>query len=238
MKMACGENPKNQYGQEKRIMPESRLGEGYLFRRAFQDALDFKNSQDIWCENAISLSDKHGVNAYKQMLIPFPENEDLEVLSSLLRGHVDLHNHCYETYDMEMMLRNANKFNFKVTTFHHALEAWRVADKLALENISVAIFADHWGYKKEADGTSVRAAQILSKAGVKVTLKSDHPVLNSQHLIFEAQKAHHYGLDSTLALKSVTSIAAEVLKIGDRVGKISRGFDGDFVVWNRFILLI
>ena len=105
-----------------------------------------------------------------------------------------------------MMVRLTHEFGFKIQTFHHALEAWRVADMLAEEGISVAIFADHWGYKKEAFDTSVRAAQILSEKGVQVAFKSDHPVLNSQNLIYEAAKGHHYGLSPELAIKSVTSI--------------------------------
>ena len=69
----------------------------------------------------------------------------------------------------------------------------------------MAIFADHWGFKKEAYGTSVRAAQILSSQGIPVMFKSDHPVLNAQHLIYEPQKAHHYGLNPDIAIASVTS---------------------------------
>jgi len=78
------------------------------------------------------------------------------------------------------MVRHSHEFGYKITAFHHALEAWQVPDMLAKENISAAIFSDHWGYKKEAYDTSVRAATILTNAGVKVAFKSDHPVLNAQ----------------------------------------------------------
>ncbi len=81
---------------------------------------------------------------------------------------------------MEMMIRTSHEFGFKISTFHHALEAWKIAPLLAAENISVAIIADLWGYKREAYGTSVKAAQILFEAGVSVAFKSDHPVTNSQ----------------------------------------------------------
>ncbi|TPX55745.1 hypothetical protein PhCBS80983_g05069 [Powellomyces hirtus] len=96
--------------------------------------------------------------------------------------------------------------------------------------------ADNWGYKKEAYDTSVRAGAILRAAGVDVAYKSDHPVLNSQHLIFEAAKAHHYGLEAEDAIASVTSVPARKLGLGHRVGTIAPGYDADVVVWNAYPL--
>ncbi len=149
MKMACGENAKSFYGN-RGISPDSRLGEGWLFRDAFNHAKSLKEKQDSWCENADEIINRHGEkHAYQFMDRVFPEELKYESLAALLRGNVLLHNHCYETYDLEMMIRHAKEFGYRVTTFHHALEAWRLADLLAAENISVAIFADHWAYKKE-----------------------------------------------------------------------------------------
>ncbi|KAJ3210089.1 hypothetical protein HDU82_008790 [Entophlyctis luteolus] len=105
--------------------------------------------------------------------------------------------------------------------------------KLAHENISVAIFADHSLYKREAYKHSVRAGQILSSAGAKVAYKSDHPVLNAQHLVYEAQKSAHYGLDEDLAFMAVTSIPADRIGAGWRIGRISEGYDADVLIWNR-----
>lgn len=79
-----------------------------------------------------------------------------------------------------MMIRHSHEYGYKITAFHHALEAWQVAELLAKEKISTAIFSDLWGYKKEAYGSSTRASEILTKAGVNVAFKSDHPVLNAQ----------------------------------------------------------
>jgi hypothetical protein len=66
----------------------------------------------------------------------------------MLRQKVILNTHCYETYDLESLVKLSKEFNFKITAFHHALEAWLVPDLLKDNNISAAIFADHWGYKK------------------------------------------------------------------------------------------
>ena len=137
-----------------------------------------------------------------------------------------------------MIVRLSKEFNFTISAFHHALEAWRVPELLKDNGIGAALFADHWGYKREAYDTSVNASQILTRAGVKVALKSDHPFLNSQHLMYEAAKAHHYGLASDLAIQAVTSVPASLMGQDWRIGYIKPGYDGDVVVWNQYILLI
>ena len=151
-----------------------------------------------------------------------------------------------------MMIRHSHEYGYKIQAFHHALEAWRVADMIHYENISTALFADNWGYKKEAYESSVHAAELLTAAGVKVAFKSDHPVLNAQviiflsffyhesnkHLIFEAQKAHFYGLDAKSAIKSVTSISAENIGATHRIGSVAPGYDADLVIWNTHPLIL
>lgn len=98
---------------------------------------------------------------------------------------------------------------------------------------SQLIQADHWGYKKEAYGSSVHAAELLTAAGVKVAFKSDHPVLNAQHLVYEAAKAHSYGLNATLAIQAITSVPAGLMGVDDRIGYIRPGYDADMVIWNK-----
>ncbi|KAJ3180590.1 hypothetical protein HDU85_003994 [Gaertneriomyces sp. JEL0708] len=233
MKMACGENAKTFYG-EKGMLPGSRLGEGWLFRKYFEAARDLLQQQDDWCTAAEAAENKYGKDAARFFVSGrFPEEQKYESLVALLRGDVRLNTHCYETYDLEMMVRHSHEFGFKITTFHHALEAWRVPELLVRENISVAIFADNWAYKKEAYDASVYDGVVLSDAGVEVAYKSDHPVLNAQHLIHEAAKAHHYGLSAELAIKSVTSVPATKLGAGHRIGQLKPGYDADAVIWDR-----
>lgn len=135
MKMACGENPKRVYGS-KGIMPESRLGSGWMFRERFDAAKKLKQDQDEWCAR----SEKNS---------KFPTDLALESLVALLRGQVKLNVHCYEvyfsiynfkTYDLEMMVRNSHEFGFNISAFHHALEAWKVPSLLKENNIGAAIF--------------------------------------------------------------------------------------------------
>ncbi|KAJ3036750.1 hypothetical protein HDV00_002412 [Rhizophlyctis rosea] len=232
MKMACGENP-FWYGT-RGMMPESRLGEGWLLRQRFEQARALKRSQDDWCSSASLAAQKYGEeSAHFFVDGRYPEDLKHESLVALLRGDIRLNVHCYETYDIELLIRTAHEFDFNITTFHHALEAWEIAGILAKENISAAIFADNWGYKREAYGASTKAPTVLTEAGVDVSLKSDHPVINSQQLMFEAAKAHYYGFPAHLAIKSVTSVPAKKIGAGWRVGSVAEGYDADVVIWDR-----
>ncbi|KAI8644266.1 hypothetical protein BD408DRAFT_413586 [Parasitella parasitica] len=227
MKMACGENPKRVYGGRNQ-MPSTRLGEAYLFRKEMSRAHELKQKQDDWCQAANRTPSVRFDRA-------FPQDLSLESLVSLLRDEVLLNVHCYETHDIEAMIRHSLEFNFTISAFHHALDAYRIPSILrrATNNITVATFADHWGYKKEAFQAIPQAPKILHDAGVPVALKSDHPVLNSQHLIFEAAKTTHYGLPPQEAFKAVTSTPANAIGLGHRIGSLKVGYDADVVIWDR-----
>jgi hypothetical protein len=208
-------------------MPSTRLGEAYLFRSEFARAHALKREQDDWCQSAEHFNARFDS--------AFPEDLSLESLVSLLRGEVLLNVHCYETHDIEAMVRHSLEFNFTISAFHHALDAYRIPAILrrAPNNITVATFADHWGYKKEAFQGIPEAPKILYDAGIPLALKSDHPVLNSQHLIFEAAKTTHYGLPSQEAFKAVTSTPANAIGLGHRIGSLKVGYDADIVIWDR-----
>ncbi|KAG2221768.1 hypothetical protein INT45_003408 [Circinella minor] len=229
MKMACGENPKNFYGKFGR-MPKTRMGEAYLFRQRLDDARSLLNAQNDWCSAAQNIDPETS-----RLETRFPEELKLESLVALLRGDVLLNVHCYETHDIEAMIRHSIEFNFTISAFHHALDAYLIPDiiKRARNNITIATFADHWGYKKEAFQASPFSPKILYEAGLPVALKSDHPVLNSQHLVFEAAKSSHYGLPPQEAFKAVTSVPANAIGLGHRVGSLKVGYDADVVIWDR-----
>ncbi|CAG8484063.1 3339_t:CDS:2 [Funneliformis caledonium] len=229
LKMACGENPKKVYALQDRI-PTTRLGEGWLFRKKFQEARDHFKRQNDWCDSASKLSSNNNV----QLDSPFPEDLQYDSLMALFRGDARLNIHCYETNDLEAIINHSLEFNFTITALHHALDAYRIPDiiKRANSQITIATFSDNWGYKKEAFQASTRSPKILADAGIPVALKSDHPVINAQHLAFEAAKAHHYGLDEKLSIASITSVPAKALGLNHRIGQISIGYDADLVVWD------
>ncbi len=217
MKMAMGENPKRLHGRKGR-QPKSRLGHGWLMRKRLSEARALIDKQARW--DGGRTGDK-----------PRPADLGLEPLTALLRGQVLLHVHCYQVHDIETLLRIANEFGFKVRALHHALEAWKVPSLLKKDDVAVATFADLWGFKMEAYDASVRAPAILHKAGVKVALKSDHPVLDARELAWEAARAHHYGLPAQAALAAITRVPAEVIGLGHRVGTLAVGKDADIVLW-------
>ncbi|ORZ24343.1 hypothetical protein BCR42DRAFT_402733 [Absidia repens] len=233
MKMACGENPKSYYGDSLNKMPMTRMGEGYLFRKRFEQARNLLREQNDWCEAAEQM--ENGDSSTSRLSDRFPETLELESLVALLRGQVKLNVHCYLPQDLEAMVHHSLEYDFEIAAFHHALSAWQVPDilKRAKTNITVATFADMWGYKQEGWYQNVHAPNILTDAGVPVAFKSDHPVMNARDLVHEAQKAHHYGFSEHKALSALTSVPANALGLGHRIGSIETGKDADIVIWER-----
>jgi imidazolonepropionase-like amidohydrolase len=225
LKMACGENPKRVYG-EKDVTPMSRMGAAWLMRQEFYAGAELRQRQDQWdCANKASIQAS-----------PRPYNISLEGIVSLLRGEVNLNVHCYKVEDLEMMIRSANEFGFKINTFQHALEAWKIPDILKANGISVATFSDSWGFKMEAYDASVHAPKILSDAGVNLVLKSDHPVTSAKNLIKQAARSTNYGLSPEKALQAVTANPAKAAGISDRIGTLENGKSADLVIWDRYPL--
>ncbi|EJD36586.1 composite domain of metallo-dependent hydrolase [Auricularia subglabra TFB-10046 SS5] len=226
MKHACGEN-QLRYG--------SRFDSAWAFRRAYDEARKIRDAQDAYCAKAAAgrWDDIAG-----QL---FPEELKWEALVDVLRGRVKINTHCYEAVDFDQFVRLTHEFKFPVAAFHHASEAYLVADliKQAWGGVpAVALFATNGRYKREAYRASEFAPKILAESGVPVVLKSDHPVINSRDLIFEAQQAHYYGLPEHLALASVISTPAVAAGLDHRIGFIKAGHDADVVLWDAHPLHI
>ncbi|KFH63752.1 hypothetical protein MVEG_10445 [Podila verticillata NRRL 6337] len=233
----CGENPKLVYGQYFHTMPSTCLGEGWLLRDQFAKALKLKDAQNDWCQ-AVENLPKYG---HCHLNTPFPKNLQYESLVAVLRDDVKLKFHCYETHDLETMVRHSNEYKFKISAFHHSLDAYHVPEimKRAYKVVpTVANFAGKFGYKKEAFQSSVNAPKILVDASIVMAMKSDHPVLNSQHLVYEAAMARHYGLSEKLAPASITTVPAKALGLDYRIGKITVGMDIDVIIWERHLLAL
>lgn len=230
MKMACGENPKRVYGRLGRDFgPFSRLGEAWYFRHAFEQATTYVKTQDDWCNAA----DRLGA---ENMASYLPQDLEWESLGALLRGQVLLNTHCYTVPDLEAFIRHTNEFKFRIQAFHHAHQTYLVPEILKRayggRPPAAALFADNMYYKAEAYVASERAGKILYENGITPVYVSDNPVLNAQHVVFEAAKAYRYGLPYHAALAGVTSASAELLGLGERIGKVKPGFDADVVVWD------
>lgn len=228
MKMACGENPKRVHGSRTN-RPSSRMGESYEFRHAFEQARNLIRKQDDWCHKAESVGIE-GVDEY------LPQEIFWEALGAALRGQVHINTHCYTIPDLEAMVDHTNEFEFPIRAFHHAHQTYLVPEILKRtwggRPPASALFAENMYYKVEAYIGSIFAGKKLYDEGLTPIYVSDNPVLNAQHVVFEAAKGYHYGLPYHAALASVTSAPAEELGLGKRLGKIKPGFDADVVVWD------
>ncbi|KAJ7931230.1 carbohydrate esterase family 9 protein [Mycena leptocephala] len=226
MKHACGENP-------SRVYSGTRMDTQWAFRQGYNTARIIKEKQDDYCLKALA-GEWNGLG-------DFPEDLQWEALVDVLRGRVKVQNHCYEGVDIDGMVRLTNEFKFSIAAFHHAHEAYMVPDlikKAYGHPPAVAIFATSARFKREAYRGSEFAPRILADNGLDVVMKSDHPVLNSRHLIYEAQQAHYFGLSANLALASVTSTPARVMGQDHRIGRIIEGYDADIIVWDSHPLAL
>jgi imidazolonepropionase-like amidohydrolase len=220
LKMACGENPKRVYRSRG---PSTRMGNMAGYRAAFIQAEQYRQRWDKW--NANHQGD------------PPQRDLKLETLAEVLRGHILVQNHCYRADEMAQMIDLAHEFGFKIRAFHHAVEAYKIADLLAREGTAAAVWADWWGFKEEAmDGIHENAA-LVQAAGGRPTIHSDSES-GIQRLNQEAGKAMYYGrragIDITRdqALRWFTANAAWVLGIDSLVGTLEPGKMADVVVWS------
>ena len=226
IKFALGENVKrsstpNQPGVKRRY-PNKRMGVEETIRDAYTRARDYKRTWDEYRE--ASKKDKN--------LIPPRRDLQLEPLVEILEGKRYVHAHCYVTSEILMLINLADEFGFKVKTFQHVLEGYKVAKEIAAHGAGASIFADSWAYKIEAYDAIPYNAAILTRAGVVVSMNSDSDE-RARRLNIEAAKAMHWGdLTEEQALKLITLNPAIQLGIQDRVGSIEVGKDADIAIWN------
>ncbi len=227
IKFALGENPKRANfsvpGQPKRY-PATRMGVEETIRAAFTEARDYKKTWDDY-NKRVAGGDKN--------LIPPRRDLRLEPLVEVLEGKRYLHSHCYREDEILMLLRVAKEFGFKVRTFQHVLEGYKVADEIAAAGAGASTFSDWWAYKVEAYEAIPYNAAIMTKRGVIVSINSDDAE-EATHLNQEAAKCMKYGgLTHDEALRLVTINPAIQLGIDKRVGSIDVGKDADLAIYNH-----
>jgi imidazolonepropionase-like amidohydrolase len=157
----------------------------------------------------------------------------LEPLVEILEGKRLVHAHCYRADEILMLIRLADDFGFKIATFQHVLEGYKVADEIAAHGAGASTFSDWWGYKVEAEDATPYNAALMVRRGVLVSINSDSAE-HARRLNTEAAKAMHWGgLSEDEAFALVTINPAKQLRIDNRVGSIEVGKDADIVVWNK-----
>ncbi len=220
LKMACGENPKRVYAQRG---PSTRMGNVAGYRAAWINAEQYRRRWDKY-------------NATKQGEAP---TRDLgnETLADVLRGNILVHNHCYRADEMAQMMDVAKEFGYKIRSFHHGVEAYKIADLLARDSISASIWSDWGAFKMEAiDGIRGNLA-LNHRAGVRAIVHSDDPS-GEQRLTQDAAKGMHEGrrlginISEDDAIKWVTINAAWALDLQDRIGSLEPGKNADVVLWS------
>jgi imidazolonepropionase-like amidohydrolase len=212
MKLACGENPMRVYGSKGQA-PQTRMAEVAMLRQELENARAYKPEEGKARDFAN------------------------EALADVLSGETLIENHCYRADEMLLRLDVFREFGIAPRAFHHAVEAYKIRDRLREAGVGAVVWADWWGIKLELLDAVPANAALLDEAGVTVALHSDSPD-EIQRLNQEAAKARAAGLRAGIpvtperALRWITANPAWVLGIESRVGTLERGKDADLVVWS------
>jgi imidazolonepropionase-like amidohydrolase len=220
LKMACGENPKRVYQNRG---PSTRMGNMAGYRAAFIAAEQYRERWDKW------LKDRKGD----------PPARDLrnETLAEVLRGNISVQNHCYRADEMAQMLDLAKEFGFKIRSFHHAVEAYKIADLLAANGTAASVWSDWGGFKMEAFDEILENAALLTQAGARAVIHTDDPN-GIQRMNQDMAKAYFAGLRAGVALtrdqaiRWITANPAWVLGIDQWTGTLEIGKMADVVLWS------
>jgi imidazolonepropionase-like amidohydrolase len=228
IKFALGENPKrsnfNVPGQRR--YPGTRMGVEAVIRQAFEEARAYKRD---WQEYDKKLK---AVGAKGEKPVPPRRDLRLETLRDILDGKIFVHAHCYRSDEILMLIRLADEYGFKVRTFQHVLEGYKVAGEIARHGAGASTFSDWWAYKIEAYDAIPYNAAVMASKGIVVSLNSDSAEL-ARRLYWEAAKVVKYGgVSETEALKMVTLNPARQLGIDRYVGSIEVGKDADIALFS------
>lgn len=207
LKAALGENPKRVYGDQKRT-PSTRLGTALTIRRAFTEARNHGRKTD---------ADGQLVH---------------EALLMVLNREIPWRQHCHRADDIATALRMAEEFGYDLV-LDHGTESWKIADLVAARGVPVL-----YGpliitrSKVEVRDRTAAAPGILDRAGVPVSIITDHPVVPIDYLVVQAALAVKEGMDRDAALRAITINPAKVMGVADRIGTLEVGKDADVVLWS------
>ena len=218
IKFALGENVKQSNWESYSRFPQTRMGVEQVFVNYFQRAKEYEAL-------------KKSGNAYRY-------DEEMEVLVEILNGERFISCHSYVQSEINMLMKVADNFGFRVNTFTHILEGYKVADKMAAHGVGGSTFSDWWAYKYEVNDAIPYNAAIMASQGITVAINSDDGEM-SRRLNQEAGKTVKYGgVSEEEAWKMVTINPAKLLHIDDRVGSIKEGKEADLVLWNAHPLSV
>ncbi len=222
LKMACGENPKRVYGEGKGRAPGTRMGNMAGYRKAWIGAKKYQKK----------------LNAFNEGNGEAPERDlSLETLAGVLNGDILVHNHCYRADEMANMIELSKEFGYKISSFHHAVEAYKIADLLAESDTCASMWADWGGFKMEAFDDIRENIPMVANMGACAIVHSDSSV-GIQRLNQEAAKDMAAGqrvgidFDEADAITWITINPARSLGVDAKTGSLENGKMADLVIWN------
>jgi imidazolonepropionase-like amidohydrolase len=229
LKMACGENPKRVYGARNKL-PSTRMGNVAGWRAQWIEAQEYARDWRTYRDK---------VDSGEKDAKPPKRDLRLDTLSEVLEGRVAVQHHCYRADEMATVLDLAQEFGYRVAAFHHATEAYKIANLLADRGVCGALWADWWGFKMESyDGIPENIALVDLAPGGCAVVHSDSSE-GIQRLNQEAAKViAHAGrvglaIPPERAIRWITANAAKSIGVGGETGTLEGGKAGDVVVWNR-----
>lgn len=232
LKMACGENPKRVYSSQG---PSTRMGNVAGYRAAWIKAADYKRKWEKYEADLASFEESD--DSDKKEPDPPMRDLQLETLAGVLAGEILIHNHCYRADEMAIMMDIAREFGYRISTFQHAIESYKIADLLAQDGICSAMWADWGRFKLEAYDAIEENIALVHNAGACAIVHSDSG-WDIQRLNQEAAKAlaagRRMGLSISLAdaMTWLTLNPARALGIEDRTGSLTVGKMADVVIWD------
>jgi imidazolonepropionase-like amidohydrolase len=222
LKMACGENPKRVYGS-KGNMPQTRMGNIAYTRGVWIKAQAYKRKWDKYYAKGGDM----------------PERDlAMDTLMGVLDGKILVHNHCYRADEMANMIDMSKEFGYRIAAFHHAVEAYKIADLLAANDICAAMWADWYGFKMEAYDAIKENIPFVHNAGACAIVHSDDPNgiqrLNQEaaKALADGQRAGIPNLSEAVAWTWLGRNPAKALGILDKTGTLTAGKMADVVLWN------
>jgi imidazolonepropionase-like amidohydrolase len=222
LKMACGENPKRVFGS-KGNMPSTRMGNIALARETWMKAVAYKKKWDD----------------YEAKGGDMPERDaSMDTLKGVLEGKILVQNHCYRADEMANMIDMSKEFGYHIAAFHHAVEAYKIADLLRENHICAVMWADWYGFKMEAYDAIPQNIALVQNAGACAMVHSDDPNgiqrLNqaAAKALAAGQRAGIPNLTEAVGWEWLTSNPAKALGIFDKTGSLAAGKMADVVLWN------